>query len=50
MDIPVKDIHNNMIKLFDNGGLESIPPQVCKMNPKLRRVCRRDICIIPNYI
>ena len=54
-NISVRDIHNDMIKPFHNGGLaiafasvtskvlicyitlrSFIPPQVCKMNPKLR--------------
>ena len=58
MDIYVRDIHNDMIKPYHNGGLESvvdsvtnkfliidtelrlfIPPQVCKMAPKLYQIC-----------
>ena len=65
MDIYVRDIHNDMIKPFKNGGLASvvdyltqkvpisditlksfIPPQVCKMTPKLRQICGCELFII----
>ena len=55
MDISVKDLHNDVIKPFNNGELARvvdsvthkvliidttlrsfIPPQVCKVTPKLR--------------
>ena len=69
MEIYVRDIHNDMIKPPDNGGLESvvdsvthkllisgttlrlfIPPQVCKMAPKLRQIFGCELCIIPKDI
>ena len=66
MEIYVRGLQNDMIKLSDNGGLASavdsvthkvlisdttfrlfIPPQVCKITPKLRHIFECEICIIP---
>ena len=64
-DISVRDLHNDMIKKYDNCGLASVVdfmtkkllisdtikrsfilPQVRKMTPKLRQICRYELCII----
>ena len=66
MEISVRDLHNDTIKFFENGGLaikiysvthkvlisdttlsQFIPPQVCKMTPKLLQIYGCKICIIP---
>ena len=68
-EIYVRDLQNDMIKPFDNGGLASVvdsptnkvlisdttltsflTPQVSKMTPKLRQICRCELCIIPKDI
>ena len=69
MEISVRDLHNDTIKVIENGGLESlidyvthrvlisdtllrsfIPPQLCKITPKLCHICGCELYIIPKDV
>ena len=69
MEISVRDLHNDTIKVIKNSGLKSlidyvthillisdtllrsfIPPQVCKITPKLCHICGCELCVIPKDV
>ena len=63
MDISVRGIHNDMIKTYYNGGLESVVDSVTQKvmrsdeilrsfipTPKLRYICGCNVCIIPKDV
>ena len=46
----VVDSVTQKVRMLDTTLRSFIPPQVCKMTPKLRQICGCKLCNIPKYM